>query len=135
MGKLVYYPFIILVLMIFARSKIFDNWDMPIGLVLIFLLSGGLTLACALYLRRAAEHTRQVVYGQINEILIELSSRPEEAARMLEKQVSIALNQIQKINEGAFLPLSQDPAVQALLLPFGGWGGITLLEYFVLNGF
>ncbi len=134
-GKLVYYPFIILVLLIFARSKIFDNWDMPIGLVLVFLLSGGLTLACGLYLRRAAEHTRQVVYGQINEILIELSLRPEEAARMLEKQVSIVLNQIQRINEGAFLPISQEPAVQALLLPFGGWGGVTLLEYVVLNGF
>ncbi len=134
-GKLVYYPSIILVLMIFARSKIFDNWDMPIGLALIFLLSGGLTLGCALYLRRAAERTRQVVYGQINDILIELSSRPEEVARMLEKQVAIVLNQIQKINEGAFLPLSQEPAVQALLLPFGGWGGVTLLEYFVLNGF
>jgi hypothetical protein len=45
------------------------------------------------------------------------------------------LKQIQEINEGAFLPLVQEPAVQALMLPFGGWGGITLLEYFVLNGF
>ncbi|MDD5413025.1 MAG: hypothetical protein PHF31_16745 [Methylobacter sp.] len=53
---------------------------------------------------------------------------------MLEKQVSIVLNQIQKINKGAFLLLSQEPAVQALL-PFGGWGGVTLLEYFVFKGF
>jgi hypothetical protein len=45
------------------------------------------------------------------------------------------LNQILKINEGAFLPLSQEPAIQAVLLPFGGWGGVTLLEYFVLKGF
>ena len=68
-------------------------------------------------------------------MLIGLSSRPEEAARTLEKQACIALKQIQEINEGAFLPLVQEPAVQALMLPFGGWGGITLLEYFVLNGF
>ncbi|MFZ2312763.1 MAG: hypothetical protein WAV82_09110 [Methylobacter sp.] len=54
---------------------------------------------------------------------------------MLEKQVSNVLNQIRNIGEGAFLPLSQEPAVQALLLPFGGWGGIKLVEYFVLNGF
>jgi len=67
--------------------------------------------------------------------LIELSSRPEAAARMLEKQVSIVLNQIRKINESAFLPLSQEPAIKAVLLPFGGWGGVTLLEYFVLKGF
>jgi hypothetical protein len=68
-------------------------------------------------------------------MLIGLSSRPEEAARTLEKQACIALKQIQEINECAFLPLVQEPAVQALMLPFGGWGGITLLEYFVLNGF
>jgi len=40
-GKLVYYPAIILILMIFARSKIFDNWNMSLGLVLIFLSSCG----------------------------------------------------------------------------------------------
>jgi hypothetical protein len=134
-GKLVYYPAIILILMIFARSKIFDNWNMSLGLVLIFLSSAGLTLICALYLRRTAEHARQAVSRQISSMLIGLSSRTEEAARTLEKQACIALKQIQEINEGAFLPLVQEPAVQALMLPFGGWGGITLLEYFVLNGF
>jgi len=134
-GKLVYYPAIILILMIFARSKIFDNWNIPLGLVLIFLSSAGLTLICALYLRRTAERARQAVSRQISSMLIGLSSRPGEAARTLEKQACIALKQIQEINEGAFLPLVQEPAVQALMLPFGGWGGITLLEYFVLNGF
>ncbi len=134
-GKLVYYPVIILILMIFARSKIFDNWNMSLGLALIFLSSAGLTLICALYLRRTAERARQAVSRQISSMLIGLSSRPEEAARTLEKQACIALKQIQETNEGAFLPLVQEPAVQALILPFGGWGGITLLEYFVLNGF
>jgi hypothetical protein len=56
-------------------------------------------------------------------------------ASTLEKQACIALKQIQEINEGAFLPIVQEPAVQALILPFGGWGGIMLFEYFVLNGF
>ena len=134
-GKLVYYPFIILILMIFARSKIFDNWNMPWGLSMIFLLSAGLTLICALHLRRTAERARQAVSRQISSMLIGLKSRPEKAARTLEKQACIALKQIQEINEGAFLPLAQEPAVQALMLPFGGWGGVTLLEYFVLNGF
>jgi hypothetical protein len=54
-GKLVYYPFIILALMIFARSKVFDYWDMPIGLVIIFVSAAALTLGSAFYLRRVAE--------------------------------------------------------------------------------
>lgn len=135
-GKLVYYPFIMLVLMMFARSKIFDNWDMPIGLALLFLSSAGLSVACALYLRWAAEKARQKILWEIDDMKVALSLEPESTARStLEKRIEIVTQQIEKINEGAFLPFTQEPAIQALLLPFGGWGGITLLETFVLKGF
>jgi hypothetical protein len=33
--------------------------------------------------------------------------------------------------EAAFLPLTQQPAVRALLIPFGGFGGVSLIEYLV----
>ena len=135
-GKLVYYPFIMLVLMMFARSKIFDNWNMPIGLILIFLSMAGLSVACALYLRRAGDKSRQKILRKIDDMKIALSLEPESVARStLEKRIEIVTQQIEKVNEGAFLPFTQDPAIQALLLPFGGWGGITLLESFVLKGF
>jgi len=41
-GNIVYYPFVILTLMLFARSRIFDDWHMPIALAMIYLLIGGL---------------------------------------------------------------------------------------------
>ncbi len=31
----------------------------------------------------------------------------------------------------AFLPLTQQPAIRALLIPFGGFGGVSLVEYLV----
>jgi hypothetical protein len=51
----------------------------------------------------------------------------------MEKQIDIALIQIQEINEGAFQSLTRDPAVQAILIPFGGVGGVMLLENLLLG--
>lgn len=135
-GKLVYYPIIMLVLMMFARSKVFDNWDMPIGLVLFFLSSAVLSVACAFYLRHEAEKARKNILLKIDDMKIALCLQAESTARStLKKQVEIITQKISKINEGAFMPFTQEPAFQALLLPLGGWGGVTLLEYFVLKGF
>jgi hypothetical protein len=53
----------------------------------------------------------------------------------MEKQIDLALVQIRAINDGAFQPLTNEPAFQALLIPFGSFGGVMLLENFVLNGF
>jgi hypothetical protein len=39
------------------------------------------------------------------------------------------MERIRNTQEGAFAPISQQPALQALLLPFGGLGGVQLIEY------
>jgi hypothetical protein len=135
-GHFIYYPFIILALMIFSRSKVFDNWDMPIGLVIVFLSAAALTLGSAFYLRRVAEHARKCVIKNITGMKMTLSVQPDSSAaacKDMEKQIDIALAQIQEINEGAFQPLTNSPAFQALLIPFGGVGGVMLLENLVLG--
>jgi hypothetical protein len=53
----------------------------------------------------------------------------------MEKQIDLVLVQIQAIKEGAFQALTNEPAIQAFLIPFGSYGGVILLENFVLNGF
>ncbi len=136
-GNLVYYPFIILALMIFARSKIFDNWDMPINLVIIFLSAAALILGSAFYLRRVAEHARKnsikKITGMKMALVCQLGS-DDDTCKAMEKQIDLVLAQIQEIKEGAFQPLTHEPAFQALLIPFGSFGGVELLENLVLNG-
>jgi hypothetical protein len=133
-GKLVYYPFIILALMIFARSKFFDNWDAPIGLIIIFSITAILTLGSAFYLRYVAEKTRKTVIKNITNMKVFLTAQSKSTAHdVMEKQIDIALIQIQEINEGAFQSLTRDPAVQAILIPFGGVGGVMLLENLLLG--
>jgi hypothetical protein len=135
-GQLLYYPFIILALMIFSHSKIFDNWDIPTGLIIGFLSVAIPTFICAFYLRRVAEHARKNSIEKISSMKIALSYQSDNDGRKaMEKQIDMALADIQAINTGAFQPLTSDPAFQALLIPFGGVGGVMLLENFVLNGF
>jgi hypothetical protein len=135
-GQLIYYPFIILALMIFSHSKVFDNWDIPMGLVIGFLFAIALTLGSAFYLRRTAEQARKNMIEKISSMKIALSYQPNNPARVtMEKHIDLALAQIQEINEGAFQSFANAPAFQALLIPFGGVGSLMLLENIVLNGF
>ncbi|MGR9115946.1 MAG: hypothetical protein ACU85E_09285 [Gammaproteobacteria bacterium] len=134
LGNLVYYPFIILALLVFALTPVFDNWRIPQGLALVFIFSALLTLACGLLLRRAAEHCRNAALKSLTITLMAVRGRDEISARMMENQLTLAIDQIKSIREGAFLPLTHEPAIQALLLPLGGWGGFTILEHIILRG-
>jgi hypothetical protein len=133
-GKIVYYPFLLLALLVFARSRVFDDWDKPIGLVLILLLSGGIALISTWLLRRAAETARQQILEQLNVMLRALCLYREEAARILEKQTLQAIEEIRSNRQGAFMSITQEPAVQAVMLPLGGWGMQELLKYFIIVG-
>jgi len=133
-GKIVYYPFLLLALLVFARSRVFDDWDKPIGLVLILLLSGGIALISTWLLRRAAETARQQILEQLNVMLRALCLYRDEAARILEKQTLQAIEEIRSNRQGAFMSITQEPAVQAVMLPLGGWGMQELLKYFIIVG-
>lgn len=39
------------------------------------------------------------------------------------------MSRIRNTHAGVFAPFAQQPALQALLLPFGGYGGIQIIEY------
>jgi hypothetical protein len=133
-GNIVYYPFVILTLMIFARSRIFDDWNNTPSIVLIFLLCGWLSLFSILCLRRSVRDAKTKIVGQLNTMLKNLAIEEGDEARNLEKQTQKAIEEIVSNRKGAFMPLAQEPAVQAILLPVGGWGGQALLQYFVLLG-
>jgi hypothetical protein len=124
--NMAYFPFIVLALMGIARSKIFDNWDMPLGLALVYLLCAGLIVGSKLYLRYKSEEARDKVVKRL-ENMVNISN---EDSKTLDNQIEQVIARIIAIKWGAFIPFTQEPAVQALLLPLGGWGGITLLQHF-----
>jgi len=130
-GGLIYYPFVVLFLVIVARSSIFDNWDMPPSLVTVVLLSIATASATVLILRRAAERLRRVSIDRLVTALVLEEGVAADEAKM--KQLRTILEEVRQLGEGAFAPITSQPIVRAALLPLSGAGGIALLEYFFLR--
>jgi hypothetical protein len=124
-GKLIYYPFIILLCFILARFPCFDNWTWTPGLVVTLLMHFSLALYAAWSVPKAAAAYRDTVLGELN-----LRRRK---AFMIEGKtpdaIDTMIDEVQSNHKGAFSYLWEQPAIRALLLPSGGIGLVTLLQY------
>src|SRR5690606_17773813 len=54
-GPLIYYPTIAMLLLMFARSSLFDGWHWPPGLIWVLAASTAVLVLCYVVLRREAE--------------------------------------------------------------------------------
>ncbi|AEJ01978.1 hypothetical protein Nit79A3_2195 [Nitrosomonas sp. Is79A3] len=142
-NSFVYYPFIILFLLILSRNHYFDNWQVTKELIMIFSFTALIASASAYRLKRAAEETRKSVLKELEaDYLLQLSrnaawhkldERSDKIKLLIEKHlymIKLLIAEIKNLKEGPFLPLSQHPVVLSLLMPFSSVGGLYLLEYF-----
>jgi hypothetical protein len=130
-GPHIYFPFIVIFLMIVARNALFDNWDMPWGLLIVFAASLIYAGACVFILRGAAEATRRYAVKILTDELIKIKGIPEDAPYA--GKLETILQEIRSLQEGAFAPISQQPFMRALILPLSGASGIALIEYLLLG--
>ena len=156
-GKLIFYPFIGLFLIIISRNGFFDRWDWPVWLILVLGVNSAYAIYSVLVLRRAAEKARHDALERLNEKLLRVlggekkllaaplapdqvesshSATEPSGRRSAEKdepklaeQIRTLLQKIKDYEEGAFAPLSQHPVVAALAMPFGGAGILALLDF------
>jgi hypothetical protein len=128
-GKLIFYPFIVWFIMFISRINYFDNWQTPIGLAIVISMGAVYAWSCAFVLRRSAERARaDVVHRLTTHLALVLSNKNPDQNRL--KRIEFVLNEVKSIRDGAFAPFTQHPVVQALLVPFGGVGGIYLIDFF-----
>ena len=129
-GNFIYFPFIIIVLLIIGRHGYIDNWD--------FLPCAGhyLLPQCDTRCRECAgvakigRKSPARGYQRLESRLIQLSGQvPEEIKQR--QQIEWAIHTIKNNKRGAFLPFTQHPIFgAAIALPSGGYGLLLLLEYF-----
>jgi hypothetical protein len=125
-GWLIYYPFIVVVVMMLSHNTFFDRWEWPPSLMLVF----GVLLAYAVYgavmLRRVSARARRDELERLEAKLLkeQSSGLPARAQRIQE-----LVTEIRTTEAGAFAPWSQHPILRALTLPFGGAGVVGLLDY------
>lgn len=139
---LIYLPFVSILFMVIAHSNIFDAVNFP----LIPVLLAGFALVYALYtaalLRKTAEGVRTKALANYEALLLIQARLKETPPAAIDdtaadptrppistEQIKLLMERIRSTREGAFAPFTQQPALQALLLPFGGYGSIQLIEY------
>ena len=129
-GKLIYYPFIALALLIGARSRYFDDWDFPLELLIMFGVNVTYAMTSAFVLRAVAEQARTAAIERARERLIHVKGEKENTDAQAE-QIQMTIEEIENNREGAFAPFLYQPAFGAFLIPSGGIGLLALMEYFV----
>jgi hypothetical protein len=127
-NRLIFYPVIIWLLLFISRWPYFDNWTTPPALAGVIAMSAIFTWSCAIFLNRAAEKLRLQILAllSIDLVHLESDSSPNSARQSLVKSI---IEEVKNIKQGAFTPFFQNPVVQALFVPFGGVGGLTLLDF------
>lgn len=125
-GRLIDYPFIVLFILIISRMRLFDNWDVPVGLVVLWGLSAGYAIVCAFLLGRAAEHLRQAALQRLTTAQGEAR---EAGATDDADRISRIADEISEESTGAFAPWTQHPIFRAVLFPTSGLGLASLFEY------
>jgi hypothetical protein len=126
--KLIYYPFIILSLLLVARLSYFGNWTFTPALVLTLCLHFSLALYAGWQLPKKAREYQDQVLGRLNR-------RRRQALLLSQEERADAYNHmidaVQSNHDGRFAYLWEQPAIRAILLPPGGLGLVTLLQYLV----
>jgi hypothetical protein len=124
-GHLILYPFALMLLLILSRSQVFDRWPWPASLVFMFSLPLGLALISALLLRSGAEQLRHQAYAEVRALWVEAVRGGDGTTAQL---ADTAMKSIEAESRGAFSPITQNPALAAILLPLGGAGTGLALE-------
>lgn len=124
--SLIYLPFVSIFVLVLARSNFFSIMDFPLPIVLII----GFALTYLLYSARLLRKSAEEMHAGVLKNYEDLQSTPSWPPVNTE-QIDRLMSRIRNTNTGVFAPFVQQPALQALLLPFGGYGGVQIIEYLV----
>ncbi|MEO8327651.1 MAG: DUF2723 domain-containing protein, partial [Nitrospirota bacterium] len=122
-GTLIYYPFIIVLVMIVSRSSFFDDWDLPISLLIVIGSNIGLAIFSAFHFRQTAENARGRVLNNLSSMLSTSSGSRGNA------QVQKVISDVQNFRKGSFCPFADQPILKAFAIPSGGYFLMMFIEY------
>jgi len=121
-GKLIFYPFIIIILMLFSRINYFDDWGFPQSLAIITSSLIAIALYTAIKLRQEAENVRSEFIDILNMDKLTVGGNVSLDDKPTLTQIDELLENISELRKGAFQPILEQPLVKASLLLLGGVG-------------
>ncbi len=128
--NLVWYPAVVLFLLIVARSGFFDAWNLPFAMQLVIGMALVLLIGFAWKLRRAAEAMRTRTLRDLEALRVLYVGVPD--GEHITAQADAMIGQLRTLRLGAYAPFSQQPLLRALLSLLSGVTGLSLLETLTL---
>jgi hypothetical protein len=136
MTQMIYYPFTLIFLLIAARHPLFDNFDWPVGLIVIFLFSCTALLGSTLLVRRSADQARKNALDWLGRRIAILKWQGTGTSGALPQKHETALaraewqlGQIQQVGGAALSEgFLSNPLLRAVLIPIGGTGVLQLID-------
>lgn len=120
-GRLVYYPTALWLLLMLARNTWWDRWSWPIPAMIVQVLNLALALASVVIVQRAAKGAKAKAERTLSEKLKKLHAQLEpNAARNTAARADELLQEIRQLDRGAFVPLWENPVLGAIFLSSGG---------------
>lgn len=130
-GRLVYYPVIVILVMVLSRSTYFDDWGFPQPLALVIGLNLVIAFSCAYILNRYAREARDEILGRLELEWLALKSEVTEGeVKTSDKEVEKLINDLKGFHVGAYKQLWSQPLLRSALLLISGLG-IAYTEYLV----
>ncbi len=122
-NRLIRYPFIALLIMIAGRNDYFDIWNYPVLLLFSWALNVLLALLAAFLLYQAASRAKAAMLTGLSRQMVQaLGTGQDRDVRM--KQVQFIIDEVESNEQGAFVPLYQQPVIESSL-----YGLVALLQY------
>jgi hypothetical protein len=138
-GKLIFYPFVLLFLMLLARSEFMDHWGWPRALLLMMTCNLILAFCSAITLQLAARRARQVSLESLEaksldlrKAALNMADDRKKAAKIV-KLIQKCIKDIRKLHTGAFASFWENAVMRAVLLPSGSYALLQLLAPLVFE--
>ncbi len=127
-SRVFWLPCTLVFLMIVSRLPYIDNWDFPWALLVLVLLNLAAAVFCGAILRLEAGKAREQIVAHLRMKLAAAVGAAGKETAPQAAQLQRMIADIESTSTGAFSPLSQDPLLLSLSLPFGGASGLLFLE-------
>ena len=130
-ARSLYYPFIVLFILLVSRNAIWDRWSWSPVLIIVFSLNLLLVIGSVIMLRTSARKAQEV---GIVRLKAKVQQERQATRTVSEQQADVAqklLDEVQNLRKGAFVPFWQNPVVGAILVPSGGTALLEVLIYLV----
>lgn len=124
-GKLLLLPAWIVLGTALIRLSWMDNLGVSWQLLLVLSILVVFPLVFYGRLRQEVNRIRELINNRLQQLRVSLTAGKRDVEL---RQLAILNDAINAESRGAFAPIARDPIFQALSIPFGGAGGVMLIQ-------